>query len=336
MAFPRNGLTSAAPADTRLKLKIARKWTSAEGIVAIDLTAPDGAPLPAFTAGSHIDLFLPGGFTRQYSLRNDPRERHRYAIGVLREPGGRGGSAYVHDRLNVGDLIDTSRPRNAFELDETAPFSLLLAGGIGVTPILAMAYRLSSLGQDFEFHYCARSADRLAFRDEIEASAFAGKVRFHLDDGPEVQRLSLDRLLAYRPAGAHLYACGPSGFLDAVMSKAKTGWSADAVHREYFAKSAPKPQADQPFRITLASTGRRRRPAATGPVSNFRRSDALSLPAMTFLLPGKASPANSASSSGCRGQRGLRCGGSCRLSASHLAFCRPANMPSTSPASRPA
>lgn len=224
MAFPRNGLTSAAPADTRLKLKIARKRTSAEGIVAIDLTASDGAPLPAFTAGSHIDLFLPGGFTRQYSLRNDPRERHRYAIGVLREPGGRGGSAYVHDRLNVGDLIDTSRPRNAFELDETAPFSLLLAGGIGVTPILAMAYRLSSLGRDFEFHYCARSADRLAFRDEIEASPFAGKVRFHLDDGPEVQRLSLDRLLAYRPAGAHLYACGPSGFLDAVVSRAKPGW----------------------------------------------------------------------------------------------------------------
>jgi len=256
MAFPTNGLTPAAPADTRLKLKIARKWPAAEGIVAIDLVASDGALLPAFTAGSHIDLYLPGGFTRQYSLRNDPRERHHYAVGVLREPGGRGGSACVHDRLEVGDVVETSRPSNAFELDETAAFSLLLAGGIGVTPILAMAYRLSSLGRDFEFHYCARSAGRLAFRDEIEASPFADKVRFHLDDGPEVQRLSLDRLLAYRPEGAHLYACGPSGFLDAVVSKAKAGWPADAVHREYFANAAPKPQADKPFRITLASTGR--------------------------------------------------------------------------------
>ncbi len=259
MAFTRNGLMPAAPAaDNRLRLQIARKWTSAEGIVAIDLVASDGAPLPAFTAGSHIDLFLPSGFTRQYSLRNDPRERHRYAIGVLREPGGRGGSAYVHDRLDVGDVLETSRPRNAFELDEAAPFSLLLAGGIGVTPILAMAYRLFSLGRDFEFHYCARSAGRLAFRDEIEASPFAGKVRFHLDDGPATQLLSLDRLLAYRPEGAHLYACGPSGFLDAVVSKAKAkaGWPADAIHREYFANSVPKAQADQPFRVTLASTGR--------------------------------------------------------------------------------
>lgn len=257
MAFTRNGLTPAAPAaDNRLRLQVARKWTCAEGIVAIDLVAPDGTPLPAFTAGSHIDLFLPGGFTRQYSLRNDPRERHRYAIGVLREPGGRGGSAYVHDRLNVGDAVETSRPRNAFELDEAAPFSLLLAGGIGVTPILAMAYRLFLLGRDFEFHYCARSAARLAFRNEIEASPFAGKVRVHLDDGPTAQLLSLDRLLAYRPEGAHLYACGPSGFLDALVSKAKAGWPADAVHREYFANSAPKEQSDQPFRITLASTGR--------------------------------------------------------------------------------
>lgn len=257
MAFARNGLKPATPAsaDSRLRLQVGRKWTCAEGIVAIDLVASDGALLPAFTAGSHIDLFLPGGFTRQYSLRNDPRERHRYAIGVLREPGGRGGSAYVHDGLNVGDAVETSVPRNAFELDEAAAFSLLLAGGIGVTPILAMAYRLSALGRNFEFHYCARSADRLAFRDEIEASPFAGKVRFHLDDGPAAQRLSLDRLLAYRPAGAHLYACGPSGFLDAVVAKAGASWPADAVHREYFANSAPKAQADQPFKITLARSG---------------------------------------------------------------------------------
>ncbi|MEJ6782603.1 PDR/VanB family oxidoreductase [Aminobacter sp. Piv2-1] len=259
MAVPTTGLVPApaAKANARLRLHIASKRICAEGIAALDLVSPDGTELPAFTAGSHIDLYLPGRFTRQYSLRNDPRERHRYAIGVLREPGGRGGSACVHDRLNAGDLIETSLPRNAFALDETAPFSLLLAGGIGVTPILAMAHRLSALGQDFEFHYCARSAGRMAFRNEIETTLFADKVRFHLDDGPTAQLLDLDRLLARRPEGAHLYACGPSGFLDAVIARAKPAWPAEAVHREYFANTAPKPSSgDQPFTVRLAREGR--------------------------------------------------------------------------------
>lgn len=258
MAVTRNGLMPAVPAaaDGRLTLQISRKWICAEGIAALELSSLDGAQLPAFSAGSHIDLFLPGGLTRQYSLRNDPRERHRYAIGVLRESDGRGGSACVHDRLSVGDVVEASKPRNAFELDEIAPFSLLLAGGIGVTPILAMAYRLSALERDFKFHYCARSDSRLAFRDEIEASPFADKVRFHLDDGPAAQLLNLDSLLGNRPIGAHLYACGPSGFLDAIVSKAKANWPADVVHREYFSSTtAPKMQSDQPFKVKLASTG---------------------------------------------------------------------------------
>ena len=259
MAVPMNGLMPATTvrADARLQLRVAAKRVCAQGIVALDLVSPDGAELPAFTAGSHLDLFLPGGLTRQYSLCNDPNERHRYALGVLREPGGRGGSAYVHDRLESGDLVEASRPRNAFALDETVPFSLLLAGGIGVTPILAMAHRLSALGHDFEFHYCARSAERMAFRNEIEASPFAARMRFHLDDGPAGQRLDLDRLLDGRPKGAHLYACGPSGFLDAVVSRAGAAWPQEAIHREYFANAAPKPTSgDQPFTVRLARDGR--------------------------------------------------------------------------------
>lgn len=245
-----------ARADAHLLLRVAGRQNCAEGIAAFELVAADGGALPPFTAGSHIDVHLPGGMTRQYSLRNDPAERHRYCIGVLREPSGRGGSAHMHDRLDVGDLIETSAPRNAFALDEDAPFSLLLAGGIGITPILSMAYRLTALGRDFAFHYGARSAARMAFREEIEASAFIGRVHFHLDDGPVEQKLDLAALLARRPPGAHLYACGPAGFLDAVIAAARMDWPSETVHREYFANAALGPATgDRPFRVTLASDG---------------------------------------------------------------------------------
>lgn len=244
--------------DARLRLRIAGRQECADGIAAFELAAVDGRELPAFTAGSHIDVYLPGGMIRQYSLRNDPAERHRYCIGVLREAAGRGGSAYMHDRLKAGDTVETGRPRNAFELEDQAPFSVLLAGGIGITPILSMAHRLSALGRDFAVHYGARSMSRLAFRDEIQASPFADKVRFHLDDGPAEQKLDLAALLSNRRPGAHLYACGPAGFLDAVIAAARNAWPSEAVHREYFANAGRQNQAtrDKPFRVTLASDGR--------------------------------------------------------------------------------
>ncbi|MET2828912.1 PDR/VanB family oxidoreductase [Mesorhizobium shangrilense] len=225
--------------------------------MAFELAAADSSELPAFTAGSHIDLYLPGGMTRQYSLRNDPIERHRYCIGVLREAAGRGGSAYMHDRLKVGVTLETSQPRNAFELEEQAPFSVLLAGGIGITPILSMAHRLSALGRDFAFHYCARGMSRMAFRDEMLASAFTGKVHFHLDDGPAEQKLDLPALLSRRRPGAHLYACGPAGFLDAVIAAASNAWPPEAVHREYFANAGRiLASKDRSFLVTLSSDGR--------------------------------------------------------------------------------
>lgn len=250
-------MAQAARTGSHLMLRVEGREDCAEGVAAFELVAADGGLLPAFTAGSHIDLHLPDGLIRQYSLRNDPAERHRYCIGVLRETAGRGGSAYVHDRLKSGDIVQTSLPRNAFALDEDAPFSLLLAGGIGITPILSMAHRLSSIGRDFAFHYGARSTSRMAFRDEMLASAFADRVRFHLDDGPAEQRLDLAALLSKRPPNAHLYACGPTGFLDAVVAAAKKDWPSEAVHREYFANAVLVPAGgDRPFRVTLASDGR--------------------------------------------------------------------------------
>ncbi len=244
-------MTTTVSAAGRLKLRVENKRLCAEGIAAFELVAADGGALPPFTAGAHVDVFLPNGLIRQYSLRNDPRERHRYCLGVLRETAGRGGSACMHDLVKAGDVLETSLPRNAFALDETAPFSLLLAGGIGVTPILAMAHRLTTLGRPFAFHYGARSEARMAFRDEVEA-AFAGNVHLHFDDGPAEQRLDLAALLAARPAGAHLYACGPAGFLAAAMAAVQKAWPAEAVHREYFADApAVDASGDKAFTVRL-------------------------------------------------------------------------------------
>lgn len=254
-ADPRDIVMTGIQPNERLRLRLARKADCADGIAAFELVDPAGDDLPAFTAGAHLDVHLPNGLIRQYSLRNSCTERQRYCLGVLREPAGRGGSAAMH-ALKPGDIIEASRPRNNFELDEAAPFSLLLAGGIGVTPLLSMAHRLAELGRDFSFRYAARTAARMAFRDEVEGSAFAPNARFHLDDGPAEQRLDLDGIArAWRP-GARLYVCGPAGFMEAVIAAARSGWPEEAIRREYFS-AAPvvRHDADGPFRVRLSRTG---------------------------------------------------------------------------------
>ncbi|MBL8583935.1 MAG: oxidoreductase [Rhizobiaceae bacterium] len=239
-----------------MSLRLSGKTECAEGIAAFELVDPLGRDLPVFMAGAHLDVHLPNGMVRQYSLRNAPAERHRYCLGVLREPYGRGGSAAMHG-LAAGDTVEVGMPRNNFVLEENAPVSLLVAGGIGVTPLLAMAHRLTELGRDFTFHYAARSAARMAFREEIEASAFAHRAHFHLDDGPGDQRLDLEAIASAGRPGARLYVCGPSGFMDAVIDAARRGWPEEAIRREYFA-AAPitRRDADDAFRVRLALSGR--------------------------------------------------------------------------------
>src|SRR6187402_1803285 len=149
-----------------LAVKVLKKTSEAEGIASYELARADGSPLPAFSAGSHIDVQLPGGLTRQYSLCNDAVEQHRYRIAVLRDPASRGGSLAMHDTVKEGDTLLISEPRNHFPLVH-AQKTLLFAGGIGVTPLLSMAQRLGQVGADFTLHYCTRSPERTAFRDEI-------------------------------------------------------------------------------------------------------------------------------------------------------------------------
>lgn len=245
-----------------LQVRVARKAVEAQDIVTLELVALDGKALPAFSAGSHVDVALPDGkggpgLTRQYSLCNDPQETHRYLIGVLRDPASRGGSQAVHELVQEGDVLQISAPKNHFPLAHEARKSLLLAGGIGVTPILCMAERLAITGADFEMHYATRSAARTAFRQRIATAAFANKVRFHFDDGDAAQKLDLDQTLARPEAGTHLYVCGPKGFMDAVLGRARqNGWPEAQLHYEFFGAEVAKSDRDASFEVKLASSGR--------------------------------------------------------------------------------
>lgn len=240
---------------TQMQVKVARKRKEAEGICSFELASLDGSALPAFSAGSHIDVHAPGGFTRQYSLCNDGSDRSRYRIAVLRDAASRGGSVAMHDALNEGDTLTISEPRNHFPLVH-AVRTLLFAGGIGITPLLCMAQRLAAVGADFELHYCTRSADRTAFMDEIAASGFAGRVHYHFDDGAPSQKLALDRLIAQPDAQTHLYVCGPAGFIQHVTTTASAlGWRSQQVHTEYFSAAPQDTAGDRAFEVKIASSG---------------------------------------------------------------------------------
>jgi vanillate O-demethylase ferredoxin subunit len=240
-----------------LTVRVARKSLEVADICTFELVDADGRPLPPFSAGSHVDVHLPNGLTRQYSLCNDPAEGHRYLIGVLKDPASRGGSKAMHDLVNEGDVLRISTPKNHFPLAHEAKRSVLLAGGIGVTPILCMAERLAMAGEDFEMHYCTRSRDRTAFLGRIEAAAFATSVQFHFDDGPPEQKLDIERLVASPQPGMHLYVCGPKGFMDWVLGTARArGWPSGQLHYEFFAAEVVKSDSDGSFEVQLASSGR--------------------------------------------------------------------------------
>ncbi|MFY3386134.1 PDR/VanB family oxidoreductase [Paracidovorax sp. MALMAid1276] len=243
-------------AQETLRVRVVKKQAEAEGIASFELARVDGAALPPFSAGSHIDVHLPGGLVRQYSLCNASQESHRYRIAVLRDAASRGGSVAMHDQMHEGDDITISTPRNHFVL-HPAQRTVLLAGGIGVTPLLCMADRLVATGADFALHYCTRSAERTAFAAEIAASAMAPHVHFHVDTGAPEQRLDLAAVLAAPGADKRLYVCGPAGFIDHVVVSAKAmGWAPDRIHLEYFGAPAQDTAGDQGFEVRIASSGK--------------------------------------------------------------------------------
>lgn len=239
-----------------LQVRVTQKNREAEGICSFELRTADGSDLPPFEAGAHIDVHISAGLTRQYSLCNHPEERHRYLIGVLKDPSSRGGSQAMHEQVMQGQLLEISEPRNLFALSHRGTRHLLLAGGIGITPILGMAQELSHRGVDFALHYCFRSQDRAAFIEQLRDAPFAKRVHLHDDSGPQSQKLDAALLLANPDPDTHLYVCGPGGFMTYILESAeKAGWPQHQVHREFFAATNVAHDTDAPFEVELASTG---------------------------------------------------------------------------------
>lgn len=260
MAVPRRGercgLEWNGMMDGMIEVRVARRTREADDILGLELVSADGAPLPPFSAGSHIDVHTPAGKLRPYSLCNPPHEQGRYQIAVLREPESRGGSASMHDDVREGQVLKISEPRNNFPLHGTGGRPLLLAAGIGITPILCMAERLAVLDADFEMHYCARRRSSAAFLNRIGHSVFAGRVQLHFSEDGEQARLDIPKLLHAPDPERHLYVCGPEAFLDAVKTAARTsGWPDAHIHFEHFAVSATAGEESGSFEVQIASSG---------------------------------------------------------------------------------
>lgn len=237
---------------------LTRRKDMAEGVARYEFTAPDGRELPAFEAGAHIDVVIAPEYQRPYSLAGDPADRSRYVLGVQRElpeRGGRGGSALMHRVFREGRQVFVSRPANHFPLQEDARLSLLMAGGIGVTPLIAMAHRLHALGRPFELHYSAASRRSAGFLQDLAKAPWHAHVHLHIKD--EGRRADLSSLIPAYHAGLQLYTCGAARYMDSVFSVAgEKGWPEEALHREYF--SVPEgPQWDnKPFLLRLARSCR--------------------------------------------------------------------------------
>ena len=241
----------------RMELEVRHKLTLARDIVLFTLADPARRELAPFTAGSHLLVTTPNGREREYSICNSPTERHRYLIAVKREPAGRGGSASMIDELHAGTRLEAVGPRNHFPLHEEASSHLLIAGGIGITPLRAMALQLTMREADFELIYLTRSPVVTAFLQDLSSPEWAGRVRIHHDGGDASRGLPLASLLAERKGNAHLYCCGPRGLMRAVRAAASR-WPAAALHFEDFGTSPEEPSgsaSDTEFTVRLARSG---------------------------------------------------------------------------------
>ncbi|WP_338890460.1 PDR/VanB family oxidoreductase [Rhodococcus sovatensis] len=238
--------------NTAILLRVQQKNYEADGVTSITLVDPTGAPLPTWEPGAHVALHLPGGLVREYSLCSDPSDRTKWTVAVLRAEKSRGGSILVHDALSVGAEIEVAGPRNAFALDEDAIEHVLVAGGVGITPIVAMMRRLDHTGRNWKMLYAGRSRASMAFVDEISRAANAV---VHADD-EQGGLPDLAALLGDLTAGSVVYCCGPAPLLDAVAA----AMPPEVVLRtERF--SAPEVIApeggDTAFDLVLERSGRR-------------------------------------------------------------------------------
>ena len=238
-----------------MQLKVTRIQTEAHNIRSFELRHPAGAALPAFTAGAHVhvNVLTSDGKadTRQYSLLSDPADRSRYEIAVLHETGGRGGSEHMHTKLAEGALVEVSEPHNEFHLSPDGEHMILIAGGIGITPILSMIHALNAAGRSYELHYASRTPKHMAYQAAIEEAA-GDKAKFYFTS--TATRMDIPKLLADPKPATHIYFCGPNRLIDQVKGTAEAqGWKPEQVHFESF--GARWETGDQPVEVTLSMSG---------------------------------------------------------------------------------
>lgn len=242
-----------AIASDLLQLRLVAVTYSAEVTNLYEFRHPAGESLPGFTAGAHVDLHLPGGLIRQYSLANSQDETGRYVLGIKREPAGRGGSAWIHDELRVGTILPVGRPRNHFPLVEDGSPVVLIAGGIGVTPLHSMVQRLRTLGSDWSLHYAARNRSEAALLDRL--AEMPESVHLHFDEEHAGKPIDLAAIVKAAHPAAHFYCCGPGAMLDAFEAQcAASGIAPARVHIERFSAPPLKP-ITQGFVVELARSG---------------------------------------------------------------------------------
>ncbi len=239
-----------------IRVEVSAVIPMTDAITAYEFRSLDGSDLPPWHAGAHLDIVVAPEYLRQYSMSGDPSDRSRYQIGVLREDSGRGGSALLHRIFEKGRKIFISTPINHFELNEDASKTFLMAGGIGVTPMIAFAHRLHALGRDFELHYSYKNKADAAYLDVIAAAPWADHVRYHVSsDGT---RADLDMILSGYVDGAHVYTCGPDAYMASVMDAAtRAGFPDDACHLEYFAVPELPDHVNEDFTLVLNTSGKR-------------------------------------------------------------------------------
>jgi vanillate O-demethylase ferredoxin subunit len=243
-------------AESLKQVRIKRISYEAENINSYELVDPAGGDLAPFTAGSHVDLHLSNGMIRSYSLVNDQSERRRYVVAVNNDAASRGGSKFIHETLRAGDVVTISHPRNNFALQENATHSVLIAGGIGITPLLSMIRRLEVLGRSWELFYAARTRVAAAFQDELNALRSDVRANLHMnfDQEPGGSILDLPAVVNSAPPDAHFYCCGPVAMLEA-FEAATMSRPSRLVHVEYF-KAKEKPAAEGGFQVKLARSNR--------------------------------------------------------------------------------
>jgi phthalate 4,5-dioxygenase reductase subunit len=237
-----------------LPLRVTRNDRIADGIHLFEFRDVAGKSLPEFSAGAHIAIRTQNGLLRKYSLCNDPAERDRYLVAIKREANGRGGSANLIDSTKAGDELMVAPPVNDFGLPQRAQDFLFIAGGIGITPIMAMIREIQRQGKRFRLFYCSRSPETTAFVGELSAPDLKDHVVIHYDEGDPGKSLDLKPILAERKNREHLYCCGPRPLMEAVRHFTDH-WSSAAVHFEAFSEAETHKPTDKPFKVRLARSG---------------------------------------------------------------------------------